>query len=172
MSSIPPLATISVGVLVERSKGAGRWTGELWRPAGVLTGAPDTPTWTKLSDDGERVTFYAGAADIELYRTETSNYLDNLTAETPLLWIVLRPTEADPPYEVLGVTADPAEGEAMAGAGNDIVETVPMPASIRETVAAFVAEHHVEHGFSKRKRDRADPEAMALRAPLRDKEKP
>ena len=33
-----------------------------------------------------------------------------------------------------------------------------MPPSIREIVAAFVAEHHVERQFFKRKRDRADPE--------------
>ena len=36
------------------------------------------PPWTELSDDGERATFYAGAADIELYRSETAYYRDNL----------------------------------------------------------------------------------------------
>ena len=35
-----------------------------------------------------------------------------------------------------------------------------MPDPIREAVAAFVAEHHVEQVFFKRKRDRADPEAI------------
>ena len=45
----------------------------------------------------------------------------------PLLWVVLRPTGAEPPYDVLAVTADPAEGEASTEAGNDLVETVPMP---------------------------------------------
>jgi len=38
-----------------------------------------------------------------------------------------------------------------------------MPASICEQVAAFVVEHHVEREFIKRKRDRADPEALARR---------
>jgi len=64
------------------------------------------------------------------------------------------------------VTADPAEGEALTETGSDLVETVPMPAAVRNTIAAFVAEHHVERSFHKRKRDRADPEALARRGPM------
>ena len=164
MSAVLPLATIAVGVLVERSKGSTQWADFYWRPAGVLAGVPDTPPWTKLSDEGERATFYAGAADIELYRTETANYRGNLRLETPLLWIILRPTESDPPYELAAVTADPDEGEAMTEAGASLVDTVPMPKSIQDTLAAFVTEHHVENeAFVKRKRDRANPESMARR---------
>ena len=32
----------------------------------------------------------------------------------------------------------------MTEAGNDLVETVPMPAAIAEVLEAFLAEHHVE----------------------------
>ena len=168
MSVVAPQATISVGIVVERSKGAGPWTDFLWRPLNALSGVPDTPAWTKLSDEGERVTFYAGAADVELYRSEAGNYRENLLVETPLLWVALRPIEADPPYTLAGVTADPAEGEAWAGIGNDIVDTVAMPAAVENVVAAFVSEHYVEQTFRKRKRDRADPEALARRAPAGD----
>lgn len=164
MSAVP-LATISVGVLVERSKSASQWADFHWRPAGVLAGVPDAPAWTKLSDDGERAIFYAGAAQIELYRTETANYRDNLHLETPLVWIILRPVEGDPPYELASVTADPAEGEAMTETGTNLVEAVVMPKPMQETIAAFVAEHHVEQVFVKRKRDRANPEALARRGP-------
>jgi hypothetical protein len=38
---------------------------------------------------------------------------------------------------------------------------------VREIVAAFVAEHHVERPIYKRKRDCAGPEAQARRAPMR-----
>lgn len=164
MSAIP-LGTIPVGVLVERSKSASPWADFHWRPSGVLTGVPDTPPWTKLSDDGDRATFYAGATNIELYRTETANYRDNLRLETPLLWIILRPVEGDLPYELALVTADPAEGEAMTETGVNLVESVAMPKPIQEAIAAFVAEHHVEQVFVKRKRDRANPEALARRGP-------
>ena len=171
MSAVP-LATISVGVLVERSKSASQWADFHWRPVGVLTGVPDTPAWTKLSDDGERAMFYAGAAQIELYRTETANYRDNLRLETPLVWIILRPVEGDPPYELASVTADPAEGEAMTETGTNLVEAVVMPKPMQETIAAFVVEHHVEEVFVKRKRDRANPEALARRgSPIREDRK-
>jgi hypothetical protein len=81
------------------------------------------------------------------------------------LWVALRPTGVEPPYEIIAVTADPAEGESFTQAGDDIVEALPMPASVRDLVDVFVAEHHVERPFFKRKRDRADPEALAPRSP-------
>jgi hypothetical protein len=165
LSAVVPLASIPVGVVVERSKSASQWADFYWRPAGVLAGVPDTPPWTRLSDDGERVTFYVGAGQVDLYRTETANYRDNLQSGAPLLWIILRPAEADPPYELAAVTADPAEGEAMTEAGVNLVDTVPMPKSIQETIAVFVAEHHVEQVFVKRKRDRANPEALGRHGP-------
>ena len=165
MSAVAPLASIPVGVVVERSKSASPWADFHWRPVRVLAGVPDTPPWTKLSEDADRVTFYAGAAPVELYRTETAHYRDNLQMETPLLWIILRPVEADPPYELAAVTADPAEGEGMTEAGANIVEPVPMPEPLCEAVAAFVSEHHVERAFVKRKRDRANPELLARRGP-------
>jgi hypothetical protein len=165
MSVAPPLASIQVGVIVERIKAASQWTDYLWRPTAVLAGAPDTPAWTRLAVADDRTTFYAGAATIELYRTETTNYRDNLATGTPLLWVVLRSTGADPAYDLHLVTADPAEGEAMTEAGDDIVETVPMPEVVRERLAAFIAQHHVERVFVKRKRDRANLDALGRRPP-------
>ena len=167
MSAVKPLAAITVGVLVERSKSASAWADYYWRPSGVLPGVPETPAWSRLEDDGERTTFYAGSADVDLYRTETANYRDNLATGAPLLWVVLRPADGDQPYALALVTADPSEGEAMTEAGVNLVDTVPMPPSVREAIAAFVAEHHVEQEvFVKRKRDRANPEAMGRRGPV------
>jgi hypothetical protein len=165
LSTVVPLASIPVGVVVERSKGASQWIDFHWRPVSVLVGVPDTPPWTKLSEDIERATFYAGAASIDLYRTETAHYRDNLQTEAPLLWVILRPAEGDPPFELMTVTADPAEGEGMTEAGTNIVETVAMPELLQEAIAAFVAEHHVERTFVKRKRDRANPDALGRRGP-------
>ena len=98
--------------------------------------------------------FYAGAAEIELHRTETANYATILSPAHRLLWVVLRPTEAQPPYDVTGRDGGPGGGEAFTEAGDDLVETVPMPDGIVEALEAFVAEHHVERPFFKRQRDR------------------
>ena len=168
MSIAPPLATIAVGVVVERSKSGSKWSEFYWRPVNVLVGVPETAPWTKLSDDGERTTFYAGSALIELYRTETPYYRSNLESGAPALWVALRTTQSDPPYEVAVVTADPAEGESLTETATDLIEQVPMPRPIQDTVADFVAKHHVEQPFVKRKRDRADTETLARRAPLKE----
>jgi len=166
--SVAPIVSIPVGVVLERSKGSGQWSNYFWKSVGILTGAPDTPAWTKLSGDDERATFYVGAAEIELHRVETTNYRDNVASGAPLLWVVLRPTHTEPPFTLAIVTADPAEAEAMAAIGDAQIDSIAMPQEICDAVDAFVAEHHVERIFVKRKRDRADPEALGRHAPRRD----
>jgi hypothetical protein len=165
VSVVPPLARIAVGVVVERRKARSPWIDFTWKPVAVLPGHPEAAPWTVLSVDGETTTFYVGSIDIELYRTETGNYRDNLASGRPSLWVALRPTGVEPPYDLLAVTADPDEGESFTQTGDDVVEAVPMPPPVRDVVEAFVAEHHVERPFIKRKRDRADPEALARGVP-------
>ena len=67
---------------------------------------------------------------------------------------------------------DPSEGESFTETGVDLVDLVPMPDVVREMMIGFVAEHHVDQPFFKRKRDRADPEAMGRRDPLKDEDAP
>ena len=50
-------------------------------------------------------------------------------------------------------------------AGEQIVESLPMPEQLQDAIAAFVAEHHVERTFVKRKRDRANPDVLARGSP-------
>jgi hypothetical protein len=161
--SATPLATIPVGVVIERRKAMSQWVDYLWRPVAVLHGEPQAQPWTPLSSEGDVTTFYAGAATVELHRPETGYYRDNLATGAPSLWVALAPTDADPPYKVVAVTADPFEGESYTEIASNLVDQVPMPPAIAEIVAGFVAEHHVERQFFKRKRDRADPESLARR---------
>ena len=146
------LTRISVGVVVERRKAKSAWADVLWRPVSVFAGTPAAAPWTPLGADDGVTLFYAGEAVIELHRTETTNYRDNLASGTPSLWVNMRPTASEPPYELLAVTADPAEGEAFTDAGSNLVEAVPMPPDIADVVDRFVAEHHVERPFVKRQR--------------------
>ncbi len=159
-----PLAHIPVGVIVDRIKADSQWIDYIWQPSAVLVGAPEAEPWTRLSGDDNRVSFYAGSTSIEFYRSDTSHYRDNLMGDGKL-WVVMTPTESYPPYELFKVTADPTEGEAQTETGANLVETVPMPDAVRKLLEDFVAEHHVEQTFFKRKRDRADPEALGRRRP-------
>jgi hypothetical protein len=165
MSPVEPLLRIPVGVVVERRKATSPWAEVIWRPVAVLGGVPAAAAWTPLAVDGETVTFYAGEAEIELYRSETDNYRRNLASEEPAVWVALHETGGDPPYAVAAATADPAEGEGLTEPGQGIIEAVAMPEALRHAIAAFVAEHHVERVFNKRTRDRADPEALARHDP-------
>jgi len=92
MSPVAPLLRISVGVVVGRHKATSPWIDVIWRPIAVLAGLPDAVPWTPLASDGETAAFYAGAAEIELYRSETENYRRNLASGAPSVWISLQAT--------------------------------------------------------------------------------
>jgi hypothetical protein len=156
------LVRIAVGVVVERRRPKSMWVDFLWRPVSVFVGNPSAAPWTPLDRSAETTLFYAGEAVIELHRTETANYRNNLTSGAPALWVALRPVASEPPYEILAVTADPAEGEALTDAGSNVVETVPMPPEVVEIVTQFIAAHHTERPFVKRRREPAEP-ALARR---------
>src|SRR6478609_8144283 len=114
MSVLPP-AKIAVGIVVERCKARSPWIDFTWKPVAALPGQPDALPWTTLAEDGETTTFYAGAAEIALYRND-------LGSGAPMLWVALRPSGVEPPYEIFAVTADPAEGEAWTETGTDLVD--------------------------------------------------
>ena len=158
-----PLQRIPVGVVVERRKAASPWIDFTWRGIAVLPDEPEMAPWTVLRAQDEATLFYAGSAVIDLYRSETARYRENLATGTASLWIVLSPSEGMQPYAVSAVTADPAEGESFTVAGTNVVEAVPMPDVLRDAIQTFVAKHHVESEFVKRKQSRADPEALARR---------
>jgi hypothetical protein len=150
-------------VIVERRRAKSPWLDFIWRPAAVLAGTPEAAPWTPLGDAEGAALFYAGDAVIELYRTETANYRNNLASSAPSVWVIMRPDATRNAYKLLAVTADPAEGEAFTDAGSDLVEPVPMPAVIAEAIGHFIAKYHVERPFFKRRRERAALPARGCR---------
>jgi hypothetical protein len=144
---------ITIGLVVERRALSGEWGGFAWRPITIFAEAPEVAPWTSLGGSTAAARFYAGGYPISLYSTDTANYRDNLSSGAPKLWVVMRAEGAEPPIDILLVTADPAEGEGNTEAGNNIVETIDMPLEIAGVVAAFIAAHHVERPIIKRKRD-------------------
>ncbi|MFN3890429.1 MAG: DUF3305 domain-containing protein [Beijerinckiaceae bacterium] len=149
--------TREVGVLVRRTKVDNPWIDHVWSPAGVLDDAPQTPPWTRLSSEQGEDLFYAGAGYIELHRSETGNYRDNLIDGDPQLWVGLKEAEGGAEVELVAVTADPTEGESLFESGL-IVGKTPMPAAIAAWIAAYVDANHVERAFQKRKRDKSGPD--------------
>jgi hypothetical protein len=142
-----------VGVVIERRLSTGTWGDEVsWRPVAILPGAPDVAPWTRLGGGGAVTRYFAGAATIDLFSTDTGQYRENLATGAPLLWVVIRASTPEPPAEIALVTADPAEGEASAGSSSDVVATIAMPEEIAALVARFAEAHHVDRPFIKRQR--------------------
>jgi len=151
-----------VGVVVARRALSSPWQAQQWTPVSVLPAVPDAAPWTVLAESAAEKTFYAGAAEIALHSGETAHYRDNLQSGRPALWVAIRQASDDRP-DIVCVTADPYEGEALGATIEDIVEAVPMPVEVKEWVAAFFDAHHVEREFFKRTRQRFDPQRASRR---------
>jgi hypothetical protein len=155
---------VCVGVVVELRRTGNPWQPEAWRAVDVLPGLPEAAPWTPLGRGEGWERFYAGPAEIELYPGETAAYRDNLEGSRPAVYVVLRRSAGDPGIAVHLATVDPGEAEAHSEVGDDLVEAVPLPEAIAGWMADFVAHHHVERPFHKRRREPADPEALARRS--------
>ena len=156
MSVISPLLTIPVGVLVERSKGAGPWSEFIWRARRrVARMQPEMAPWTRAARSRARpMLFYAGSADGRslplrdgaLSRQSRDRQPQHLGCAQPCRGrLALRAGSA--------VTADPAEGEAFTERGRQSRRNRRRcRRCCARRLKAFVAEHHVEREFVKRKR--------------------
>jgi hypothetical protein len=155
---------LSVGVVVERRRTCSVWQSEAWCVAKlVLPGElPDVRPWTVLEEGSGWQRLYAGEVPLELFAGDTGAYRDNLQSSRPAVYVVLR-RDGERGVALREATVDPGEIEAHADAGDDLIEAVPLPPAIAAWIADFVARHHVEQPFWKRRRDRADPEALGRR---------
>ena len=144
-----------LGVVLCRAPGVTRWAGVSWRVTDLLPGAKATDG-TLLREEGERRWIHAATRDVDLHVSDTEAYVHELQSREPSLYVILRadPTAPDEAPRVAYVTASPYEAQDYADNGEDIVERIAMPAPVRAWVEAFVARHHVEVPFKKRRRDR------------------
>lgn len=162
---VPGSIGIPVGVVVERRAGVTAWAEHVWVAREVLEDAPALAPWTVLREEAGRTLFFAGIAEVALYPTDTDSYVHNLQQEHPRIWVVLRPVAEAPGHRLQAVTVDAGEAELYAGSGSDLLEALPLPAGLRMILEGFVAQHHKQREFHKRKRDRADTEAPRRQAP-------
>jgi hypothetical protein len=141
-----PRAVIRVAVVGVSHPPANRWAKRVLRPAAILGDVPMLGTGSTMAQQGDVLTVYMGDHAVQLHSGETRHYIDNLSAAQPSLWVA---ADGD---RVQIVTADPYEGEALASDTERVVEALAMPAQVAAQIRAFVAAHHVEEVFHKRKR--------------------
>ncbi len=159
-----PKVTLRVGVVAELRPPVTRWGKPALRPVAVLPAEPATPPMTRLPGPDAVETWYLGARDLVFHSGDTGHHRDNLASARPAVWVALRGTTPGA-ADLVAVTVDPYEGEGLVGDLDLTVEAVPMPPQIAAALQAFVAEHHVEIPFKKRKRSPQAPGAMDPRAP-------
>ncbi len=166
-----PTMTMDVGVVLEKRKAHSKWLDHVWEAHAVLPELPAAEPGSRIGGDSDSALYFAGPAELEAHTVSTGVYRQNLASGAPSIWVVLRPRQGDDLPEVIKVTCDPTEGEGYSETGWDTVNMVPMPEQIEAALTAFVAEHHVDETYFKRKRDRQDPEALAAgrKGPDRDR---
>ena len=155
---------LPLGVVVRRTPGVTRWVAWSWKAVAVLPGAGPAE-WREMRREGEAVEYHAATLTLDLHHTQTEAYLEALRARVPSVYVVMRPVVAGAgetgeteamPFEVTLVTASPFEAQDYCDTGEEIVERVPMPEGLIALVRDFIAAHHVEEQFKKRRRDRID----------------
>lgn len=165
----PDSVHVPLWVVVERRPGVTRWAEEVWRAVDAVESAPEgLPGWVPLREEpGGRALYLAGPVEVALHPSDTRNLKDNLEAAEPRVWVVLRPAPDEPPagLRLFAATADGMEAHLYGEVGGDLLEALPMPPGLRAVVADFVARHHRERAVHKRRREEADPEALAARRP-------
>ena len=143
--------TIPVGVVLKRTPGVTRWAKWAWTATDILPGAGPA-VWKVLAQAGDVTLYHASTLSLTLYPSDTEAYVHELQAETPSIYVILRPSDGEFPLQPELVTASPYEGQDYCDSGIEVVERVAMPVGMLAWVQAFVDEHHEEEAFIKRKR--------------------
>ena len=152
---MPADAVMPISVVIER-----RASNSQWRTiCGGRSACCRMPrrSAAKLLAEGEGwVHYQSGTPDLELFRGETEGYLTNLSQNPPVVFVVLRRNEDGEglEFEPFLATVCPYEAMGYTAGGDEIVEGVPMPPEIMAWVREFVARHHVDQPFLKRKNKR------------------
>lgn len=147
--------TMEVGVVMERRRIENRWIDHVWHAVSVIPGAAPADGFRLLQGGKGWAQYHAATLPLALHRTETEGYRHNLSQAQPAVYVVLRRDAAgsfeDAPRPFL-VTVCPREAQDYSESGEETVENVPMPEPVAAWVQDYIARHHVDRPFVKRKR--------------------
>ena len=120
---------VSVAVGFSRIALTSRWADHAWRLMAVAPGGA-APAGADRVFDG---------LELRIYSDEADNYLLNLTAPEPMLFVAWRLEDEQP--VVLLVTASYGEAARMLDSGEN-VEGVPLPEDLRGWIEDFARAHY------------------------------
>lgn len=144
---------LAIGIVIERRLIDNAWIKEIWQPIAVLPASSETDIKT-LRCDGGICQYFMPAPDFTLHRSDVASYRYNLASERPAIFVALRKDESQSPipWQILLVTAAPDEAQKLMDSGDDLIEAVAMPESIRNFISGFVDKFPPDEPFEKRQR--------------------
>ncbi len=154
-----------LGVVLERREIDNPWQSVSWHAVAVIPGAPEIDEARLLRDGPGWAQYHAATLELQLHRSDTEGYKHNITnEEVPVVYVVLRFDDDDEgdvdddgaPRPFL-VTACPYEASAYLDttATGEMVEPVPMPEGVKAWVQDYVAKHHVDVPFVKKRKKKS-----------------
>jgi hypothetical protein len=151
--------TMMVGIIVQKRRINHRWQEWAWEPVGVLPWADNGVRWRLLTEEPDRIQYHAATLPMHVYRSDTEAYVANLETGAPAIYVGLR--EGEPgtdewDFEPSFVTVSPYEVQDRLDSAEEIIERLILPPVLLEWLETFVATHHHDTEFVKRRRDRVD----------------
>jgi hypothetical protein len=115
-----------------------KWADHAWEAKALLPEGPENPAGTRVF--ANRLWRRSGCfppLELTLFTDEAENYLLNVTAQEPRIFVMWRPDdEADPPVRPMQISASYGEAARWMDSGEK-VDGLPMPADVRDWVEAF-----------------------------------
>lgn len=134
---------IFLSVIMERKMLVNKWADFQWEALGVVPPVADTTQPRQIVADSGRAQWLFPALPLRLYADEAENYLANVDAPEPRVFVTWRGedvAEGGLPCPAL-LTVSYGEAARMMDAGEQ-VDGVPMPPEIRQWVAEYAARHY------------------------------
>jgi hypothetical protein len=156
LASIKDSERLRVGVLLERQHIAHPWQEYAWHAAGIVPGAAEIAAPRLVQQDEGWARYHIATLDIELFPRETEGYRYNLSQQRPVVYVLWRHADEDigQQPEVFHVTVCPYEAQDYLDGGDVMVEGVPIPDVVAHWMQGYIARHHVDAPFEKRRRKR------------------
>lgn len=135
--------SVRVAVLMEREHQPNRWEDWRHRIAEVLPDEGGFGTEARLlRDDGKTASFLFPGFELELFKDEAEGYYLNLSAGTPVWFVMWRVDDEDPSRarpEIVSLSYNEAGRWLDA---QERVDNVPLHPQVRDWLQAYVDEHY------------------------------
>jgi hypothetical protein len=128
-----------IAVIMQHRAINNRWQSQIWEPVGVLTDYEGVGGPRVIVDERDATQWLYPGFEIVLHRSESEGYFHNVSTAAPSVFVLWRIAEERAVPHYVTVSYDEASRWMDGGAQ---VDSVPMPAAIRDWVRSFVEQHY------------------------------